>query len=429
MSLGWQSESALLPSKAKPINVDAKSMLSLKAIVYDTERLLSGDKTNQKNRSLIRVKGRDDGLSKVSEKEKIFVPRNEAPTNLRLTSNAKPPILDSRESKIESVLRTKAAIYDQIKSGRTDTGGNALSSRSATSGAGYFLVDFESKRKLEGETFAEDTGDSRANKAAKYDDIWNSESSVRHNDRSSSSSSSSSSSLSRQKGEDGDELAEIIDEFGRSKWVPRKSREYERYLLSYKPSQNDSASVSAPVRYDRDDERQWQWSTGADHAGTADWKRDIIEQRGLKALVEERVEKELRLSDAARVKTQWEKALYSSAREFLEDVQRDLERDRDRDRDGSKVIGNDIRDNNLGKQQRGQEEQQQYDQQPYAYSKRGEGAHEITGSFTDHTNSNTNTAGAGTGIVAPVVDDATLKRLGDRRELLRQKKLKAQQLL
>ena len=40
MSLGWQTESALLPSKAKPIHVDSKSMVGLKSIVFDEEERL-----------------------------------------------------------------------------------------------------------------------------------------------------------------------------------------------------------------------------------------------------------------------------------------------------------------------------------------------------------------------------------------------------
>jgi hypothetical protein len=44
MSLGWQTESALLPSKAKPIHVDSKSMVGLKSIVFnEEERLRSKD--------------------------------------------------------------------------------------------------------------------------------------------------------------------------------------------------------------------------------------------------------------------------------------------------------------------------------------------------------------------------------------------------
>lgn len=37
MSLGWNTESALLPSKAKAIAVSQTSMLDLKAIVYERE--------------------------------------------------------------------------------------------------------------------------------------------------------------------------------------------------------------------------------------------------------------------------------------------------------------------------------------------------------------------------------------------------------
>jgi len=37
MSLGWNTESALLPSKAKAIDVSQSSMLDLKAIVFERE--------------------------------------------------------------------------------------------------------------------------------------------------------------------------------------------------------------------------------------------------------------------------------------------------------------------------------------------------------------------------------------------------------
>lgn len=38
MSLGWQTESALLPSKAKPIKVDNKTLINLKSLVYQKEQ-------------------------------------------------------------------------------------------------------------------------------------------------------------------------------------------------------------------------------------------------------------------------------------------------------------------------------------------------------------------------------------------------------
>ena len=39
MSLGWNTEAAILPKKSKPIhNVDSRTMLGLKAIVYEQEQ-------------------------------------------------------------------------------------------------------------------------------------------------------------------------------------------------------------------------------------------------------------------------------------------------------------------------------------------------------------------------------------------------------
>jgi hypothetical protein len=395
MSLGWQSESALLPSKAKPINVDGKSMLSLKAIVYDTERQLSSKNGNQEGSGLNRVKvhpsssKRDDfGGNKANKRERVF------PTRLEKSSqDSNTSVVDNRETRVDAALRAKAALYDQIKCGNIDGENPPLSYRSAATGAGLFLVDFEGKRKssrdhdpesLVNDSDERDTKLSRLEGPSRGDTT---ESSVKASD-----------------------LVEICDEFGRNRWVSRYSREYQKYLLNWKPPVSDEQE--AVKRYSSQNsssgDQQWQWSTGQGHAGTEDWKRDLVEQRGLKALVEDRVEKEIRLSDAARVKTQWEKTLYNSARDFLDDIHKD---------------------SSLKRAAGGQAE---YSTTEINSTQRGDAAalgmtRSDTVNSANAVHSVISAAAVTATATAAVSESAASRRLEDRRELLRQKKLKAQQ--
>lgn len=141
-------------------------------------------------------------------------------------------------------------------------------------------------------------------------------------------------------------MVEIQDEFGRTRLVPRNSNTYQQHMREQEVQREVQRAKDRIFGGRSDDGRgggsgsdscsgsgsggtQWAWSRGENHNSTADWLKDIAEERGIKALVEDRVEKEVvasfQLSDAARVKTQFEKVLNNSAREYLDDVHREVE--------------------------------------------------------------------------------------------------------
>lgn len=97
MSLGWQTESALVPRTAKPINVTNESMMSLKAVVFSKEQnsLLAPKGKTRNLSSKINSHKRDDGRSKFKTEEHDGV--------------------GNEDTKIYASLKAKAKIYDQMK--------------------------------------------------------------------------------------------------------------------------------------------------------------------------------------------------------------------------------------------------------------------------------------------------------------------------
>jgi hypothetical protein len=122
MSLGWQTESALLPSKAKPIAVGDRSILSLKALLYQKEQQRSLKSSNtdiDTQPSKHRNKEKDNNALQIGKKRKeISKPRDEE---------------EEREEKARQALEAKARLYEEIEAGKA-------------SGAAA-LVDFKTKHK------------------------------------------------------------------------------------------------------------------------------------------------------------------------------------------------------------------------------------------------------------------------------------------
>ena len=67
----------------------------------------------------------------------------------------------------------------------------------------------------------------------------------------------------------------------------------------------------------------YAWSNGQNHNESGEWLRDLVTEKGLRALVDQKVEKEIELSNGAKVKTMYEKTLSSSAKSFLKEVHED----------------------------------------------------------------------------------------------------------
>ena len=199
MSLGWQSESALLPSKATPINVDSKSMMSMKALVYNIEQKLSSKSAGLDgtihNRKVPRHT--NSGVEGTTAKERLS--SNTKYQSIKKHSRADAQEDDEANIKVSASLRAKAALYDQIAERKGDNGQhrNSLQNSTASSGSGAFLINFDEKRKADSYC---DSFESNARKAPRNETDerrkYDSQGTFNVNGGNSSSSSSGSSSSS-----------------------------------------------------------------------------------------------------------------------------------------------------------------------------------------------------------------------------------------
>jgi hypothetical protein len=297
MSLGWQTESALLPSKAKPIAVDGKSLLSLKAVVFDQEKKVTSSRSNQDEKYL---KHRSSNSSKAKDpmlgSNKGIETRQNKDAQLRLKE-------EKSESVVEASLKAKAKLYDEIASRKT----------LANSTSSSFLVNFQEKEHIR-----------------LVDEV------TETNHRSHDASN------------ENEEMVEIVDSFGRSRRVSKRSAEYSEYYLDrsakkYKSSLMSQASHAAYETASSNSSSattgQWAWSTGHDRKDAGEWIDEAVRERGLKALIEDRVNHEvnesLGMSKGARVKTMWEKTLDSSAREYIDEIHNQVQSHRNQQHDST----------------------------------------------------------------------------------------------
>lgn len=146
MSLGWQTESALLPSKAKKITLDKTSMLGLQAIVLTQEQRRQIHGTQDSSRVNWR-KRRGDQHEEERDKKDVFAERNRGVDERTRRDQASRDC--SGANRIEASLAAKAELYDSM-----------LTGRSAPSSSNVTLVDFNRKAgALAGEPWADDWAD------------------------------------------------------------------------------------------------------------------------------------------------------------------------------------------------------------------------------------------------------------------------------
>ena len=474
MSLGWQSESALLPSKATPINVDSKSMLSMRAIVYKIEQKqkqkLSSDNNNQDSiykrkiskindsnndendlyksgtRSKMETKTNTKMNTKIDCKQQLSSSKYTKNSNDKKNSknNSEIENIEDEESRnrVTSSLIAKAALYDKIVLGRQNvsqindyekdnnnydnnhshdknninnsnndsdntkndknTNNDLFHSTIATSGTGPFLINFNEKRKInsadnihENNNINENNhendngnenysgndfyGDNFKKRSSKFDYDFNEKNIIGSSTSAGSSSSGNGSDKTTNNVENNDgnnyynydsttnindnndnknnndnygnnDIAEIVDDFGRTKTVKKDSQEYRKFIENsrlQKQNQshinNFSSSESQNTNFvntknteNTANKSQWAWSNGISHdvsgasasgasglSGVSEWVRDSRIVRGLKSMVEEKVEKEVNkniISNSYKVKTMYERTLENSSKLFLQEV-------------------------------------------------------------------------------------------------------------
>ncbi|RLN38535.1 hypothetical protein BBJ28_00025206 [Nothophytophthora sp. Chile5] len=211
MSLGFLTESALVPSKAKPIQVDAKSLVDLKAVVFqkDQERqrrlrdaLTADDDGGHSGRRLSKyahLRGGNKSRKRLGASSSSALSRGEERTG-RSRCNRGVEARNRRDEEMQELetpdedddrawhkrstemLRKKARLYEDMARGE---GASAQAS-------GDFLVDFEAKR------------------------------------------SSTAGGVAKQT-----ELVEITDEFGRSRRVAIDSEEYTAFVKTQQQDKPD----------------------------------------------------------------------------------------------------------------------------------------------------------------------------------------------
>lgn len=283
MSLGWQCESALLPSKSKPINVDAKSIVGLKALLYNEEQ----------------NKATNGSFNRQHRKAKRPDVNNNSAGKLALPPAAENISETDKEAHAYRSLQAKAKLYEEIANGKSVLQSDVVDFTDK-------LLGVEAPRHSDSK---EDTAHQlnippppkpptlknpfagNSNKYGPYS--TNTLCDVAYSAASTPSTSTSSQPV-------------VVSTAPQWNWsttyVTSKSSSDEAYARNVGSS--PSSSVTATT-----------FATGSQSAAERELKRAVaqrveIEEKSCLATV----------SDGARVKTQWEKTLNSSARSYLDEI-------------------------------------------------------------------------------------------------------------
>jgi hypothetical protein len=299
MSLGWQTESTLLKFKAKPIKVDDKSLLPLKAIISTSKDQQSSSSISSS--SILRKKRGDTSQS--NNFIDLFQKSKEGKKKQKQDDNNNNNNININESNknTASILKAKADLYDQLKRGNIPSSGES------------FLINFEEKKILE-DKYKSDNNNNNSNK--QFNSILN-------NDK-----------------------IEIIDEFGRSKFLLKSSEEYKDYLVSKDIKKrkeyimvkhneynyeyiSDKAINNDPSSNQSNSE--WSWSKGnhndKDLSNSSDYIEKIAIQKGYHSVLKDKIDNEIisndyqsSLSNSSQVKSQWERTFDTDTKVLLSDI-------------------------------------------------------------------------------------------------------------
>ena len=190
---------------------------------------------------------------------------------------------------VHAALKAKSELYDQIES-------SGPNSNSVSLAASSCLVSFENK-----------TGQSKNQGNQPKKPAWQFEN------------------------EDGDdEEIEIVDDFGRTRRMLKRSREYQVHILEAETRRHDANNNYSKVveagggKNVIKGEGRWAWSNGG--GGTvvdSTIAEEAANQKRFRTLVSERVGKEIQHckdDKSSRVNTQWESTLHSSSKKYLAEI-------------------------------------------------------------------------------------------------------------
>lgn len=218
MSLGFLTESALLPSKAKRIEVDGKSLLDLKAVVFEKEQQQAAAAPSI---SLRHKRGRHAAASVTAASSRGVFSRPNKGVAERQAADERARLAQNKKKQSAAALEKKAKLYDQLKSGAI-----------ADPDKHGFLVAFSGKAP------EDDGGGGGGGGEEATQDL-----------------------ASTSDGE-----VEIEDEFGRARVVTKRSREFAEYEAR---KQARTAEPLSPAR----PQQQWPVSSGHSRADCGDWQR------------------------------------------------------------------------------------------------------------------------------------------------------------
>jgi hypothetical protein len=344
MSLGWQSESALLPSKAKPIQVNNASMMGLKALMYNEEK----ERAQRPTAVTKRYRSTEHSLtSKNSIYDKVVNPKNtakvfESSSNKKLERGTETD--EAEEKKAAAALLAKAKLYDDISVGKVALKSSLINfndrsrdnvSRTIGTGSGLSFPanipppPLPPKMPNPAKSSMHTGSNILSNSIVTS---MHSSSGLADNAPLAPQWNWATSSVSADgPGATDSNTASATDDFDRDEFIANQKqelelkKEIERRIASTAVI-NDTASAAVPVpvhkglKSDTNDEafrKSGHRLNKRFQVGEEDEDEDSNEYGEQRNSVHSR---QTGVSDAARVKTQWEKALQSSARSYIQEV-------------------------------------------------------------------------------------------------------------
>jgi len=275
MSLGFLTESALLPSKAKKINVDSRSMLDLKAIVYEKEDQAkqTGGESLRKSRGRQATGGRRGDSDVFQRSNKGVHARNQRDEEELETM--------SKKQRAKAALERKAALYDKLQRGEIEDPEKH-----------GFLVNFERKGP------AEDTAAAVSAKPVSGQEHSFEDKLLEHPD-----------------------MAEITDEFGRTRVVHRRSQEYAEHL----ERERGGGHGVKRQREETEGQAQWPVSSGHNRDECGDWAGKHHKEG--KGMLDFGGHEEPVVVNG-RVKSRWDVTLSNQEKEYLKEIAEETEANR-----------------------------------------------------------------------------------------------------
>eukprot|EP00752_Nemacystus_decipiens_P010566 g9409.t1 len=376
MSFGFLTESALLPAKSKPIKVDGRSLVDLKAIVYAKEQKVKLDGGGGSGSGGLRgLRGRRPSSGdKANARKDPFARRNKGVEDRSEQDEVERVTASKKRKAAERVMAAKSSLYEKMAKGEVCGASRAGS-----------LVDFSRKTGADLALL-----EAKAGKPKKRKDKGDGKPGSGVGDASSSSnkkrrrgSGSEDLDLSDDDYDDdndatggdvGGSEVEIMDEFGRHRIVTRGGAEHREHLQAkrraaelkaeqesqrkaaaaaggggasssfderYSACGNigrggERAAASAPSYYGPSSSsssaadaggggaaaRAWAWSSGAGRgADEGDFETREGQERRAKKDMTELLERE----GAGEILSQWEKTLSGDQKSFLREVQQETE--------------------------------------------------------------------------------------------------------